>query len=179
MAGQAQSVASVDGAEARCQRQLGYQADAALARDRNTGTEADVGNEAICAGGAWTAGSRLEAARPDITFCELCERLAGKGIKVGGSSIRRFLAALGPDAQEKRLHPPENGRSDLPAARQMFRHREHGSAHIEGHSECAPGHQWRRRLCPAEPEGGRAARRGSYDNIGAARCRRRGRPRRR
>ncbi len=48
----------------------------------------------------------LLAAQPDITLDELYEQLAGQGIKVGRSSIGRFLKALGLTRKKRRSMPP-------------------------------------------------------------------------
>jgi transposase len=53
----------------------------------------------------------LVAARPDMTLDELTKELEDRGIRVGRSSVNRFLKALGLTFKKSRCMPPSsNGR---------------------------------------------------------------------
>lgn len=53
----------------------------------------------------------LVAARPDMTLDELTKGLEDRGIRVGRSSVNRFLKALGLTFKKSRCMPPSsNGR---------------------------------------------------------------------
>jgi transposase len=60
----------------------------------------------------------LVAARPDGTLDELTHELAARGIRVGRSSVNRFLKACGLTLKKSRSMPPSsNGRMSRPHAR--------------------------------------------------------------
>ncbi len=60
----------------------------------------------------------LVAARPDMTLDELHEELGRRGIRVGRSSIGRFLLAGGLTLKKRRFMPPNsNGRTSRPRGR--------------------------------------------------------------
>jgi transposase len=60
----------------------------------------------------------LVAARPDMTLDELHEELGRRGIRVGRSSIGRFLLAGGLTLKKRRFMPPSSsGRTSRPRGR--------------------------------------------------------------
>lgn len=60
----------------------------------------------------------LVAARPDATLDELTHELAARGIRVGRSSVNRFLKACGLTLKKSPFMPPSNnGRMWRPRAR--------------------------------------------------------------
>ncbi len=60
----------------------------------------------------------LVAGRPDMTLDELQQELGERGIRVGRSSVNRFLLACGLTLKKSRFMPPSsNGRMLRPRAR--------------------------------------------------------------
>lgn len=60
----------------------------------------------------------LVAGRPDMTLDELQQELGERGIRVGRSSVNRFLLACGLTLKKSRFMPPSsNGRMSRPRAR--------------------------------------------------------------
>ena len=60
----------------------------------------------------------LVATQPDLTLDELTQALADRGIRVGRSSVNRFLQACGLTFKKSRCMPPSsNGRMSRPRAR--------------------------------------------------------------
>jgi transposase len=50
----------------------------------------------------------LVAAQPDVTLDELTQELEGRGIRVGRSSVNRFLKACGLTLKKSRYMPPSS-----------------------------------------------------------------------
>jgi transposase len=59
-------------------------------------------------------------ARPDLTISELWQELTGAGIKVGRSSVGRFVERLKLTYKKKTLRAAEQKRPDVAAARQVW-----------------------------------------------------------
>ena len=93
--GRGRPVATRGCADIRRQRELRHQADAALPRDRR-GSSGEFGGYRKPILAEHEAKVRdLVAARPEMTISELASELAALGIKVGRSSVYRFLRRLG------------------------------------------------------------------------------------
>lgn len=64
----------------------------------------------------------LLAAQPDQTLDELLDRLVGRGIAVGRSSVHRYLSALGLTRKKRHFMPPsKTGRTSQPHERRGAR----------------------------------------------------------
>jgi transposase len=57
---------------------------------------------------------QLVAAEPDVTLEELRRQLAARGVRVGRSSIDRFLSSLGLTRKKRRSMPPSRPEPTLP-----------------------------------------------------------------